>query len=57
MDKITRYEWFGNSFILFLLSVFVFTIPFAVIYLIRNLVQIETQVQDGEALSDYLKSK
>jgi hypothetical protein len=57
MDKVTRYEWNGNGIILLLLSLFVFTIPIAVVYLITNLLRIETQVPDSEKLSDFLRSR
>ncbi len=57
MDKVTRYEWHGNGIILLLLSVLVFTIPLAAVYLITNLISIETQVADGQKLSDFLRSK
>jgi hypothetical protein len=56
MDKVTHYEWFGNVFLLVILSILVFTIPIAVVYFITNLVEIETTVTDGEKLSDFLKS-
>jgi hypothetical protein len=57
MDKVTHYDFVGNVFLLFLLSILGFTIPFAVVYFITNLVKIETAVPDGEQLSDFIKSK
>jgi len=57
MDNVTRYEWHGNGIILLLLSLLVFTIPLAVVYLVTNLISIETQVADGQKLSDFLRSK
>jgi hypothetical protein len=57
MDKVTHYDFVGNVFLLFLLSILGFTIPFAVVYFTTNLVKIETAVPDGEQLSDFIKSK
>ena len=57
MDKVTRYEWHGSGIILLLLSLLVFTIPLAAVYLITNLISIETQVADGQKLSDFLRSR
>jgi hypothetical protein len=54
MDKVTRYEWHGNWILLVLFSVFIFTIPIAVIYFFSNLLKIETAVSDSEKLSDFL---
>lgn len=57
MDTVTRYEWHGNGIILLLLSVLVFTIPLAIVYLITNLLKVETKVADAQKLSDFLRSK
>lgn len=57
MDKVTRYEWYGNGIILLLLSLFVITIPLAVVYLISNLLTIETTVSDTGKLSDFLQKR
>lgn len=54
MDKVTRYEWHGSGIILFLLSIFVFTLPLAAVYFITNLLRIESAVSDSEKLSDFL---
>jgi hypothetical protein len=54
MDKVARYEWHGSGLILFFLFILGFTIPFAVIYFMTNLLQIETEVADADKLSDYL---
>ena len=54
MDKVTRYEWHGSGIILFLLSLWVITIPLAVVYFVANLLKIETTVPDGSKLSDFL---
>jgi len=57
MDKVTRYEWHGNAIILIVLVALVITTPFAVVYFIINLIQIETEVKDGEALNDFLNKR
>ncbi len=57
MDKVTRYEWHGNAIILIVLVALVITTPFAVVYFITNLIQIETEVKDGEALNDFLNKR
>jgi hypothetical protein len=57
MDRVARYEWHGNSFILFLLFILGFTLPFAAIYFMTNLLQIETEVEDGDKLSAYLAAR
>ena len=57
MDKVTRYEWHGSGIILVVLSIFVITIPLAVVYFITNLLRIETTVSDSEKLSDFLRSR
>jgi hypothetical protein len=57
MDKVTRYEWHGNSIILFLLVFLGITLPFAVVYFITNLLKIETTVADSSKLSEFLASR
>lgn len=57
MDKVTRYEWQGSSVILVLLCLLGITIPLAVVYYMTRLLRIETQVADGEKLSDYLRAR
>jgi hypothetical protein len=57
MDKVTRYEWQGNGVILILLCVLGITIPIAVVYFVTNLLRIETQVADGEKLSEFLRTR
>jgi hypothetical protein len=57
MDKVTRYEWHGNGAILVLLSLLGITIPVAVVYFMINLLRIETQLADGEKLSEFLRSR
>jgi hypothetical protein len=57
MDKVTRYEWHGNGVILVLLCILGITIPFAVVYLVTNLLRIETQVPDGTKLSEFLLAR
>lgn len=55
MDKVTRYDWHGSYVILLLLSLLGITLPWAVVYFMLHLLRIETQVPDGEELSDYLR--
>jgi hypothetical protein len=57
MDKITRYDWHGNYFILRLLFLPGITVPWAVVYFMTHLLSIETQVPDGEELSEYLQAR
>jgi type III secretory pathway component EscS len=57
MDKITRYEWHGSALVLVLLWILGITIPFAVVYLMTNLLRIETQVADGTRLSEFLRAR
>jgi hypothetical protein len=57
MDKVTHYEWQGNSLLLILLCLPGFTIPMAAVYFMNNLLRIETQVPDGEKLADYLRDR
>jgi hypothetical protein len=57
MDKVTHYEWQGNTLILTLLCVLGITIPIAGVYYMNNLLRIETQVPDGEKLADFLRAR
>lgn len=57
MDKVTRYEWQGNGILLVLLCLLGVTIPIAVVYYIENLLRIETEVSDGEKLTEFLRTK
>jgi len=57
MDKVTRYEWHGNGFILVVLCLFVITIPIGVVYFMSHLMKIETGVSDGAKLSEFLGSR
>ena len=57
MDKVTHYEWQGNTLLLILLCLLGVTIPMAVVYFMNNLLRIETQVPDGEKLADYLRTR
>ncbi len=57
MDKVTRYEWHGNLFVLMLLCLLVITIPFGVVYLLTHLLKIETQVDDAAKLSQFMASR
>ena len=57
MDTITRYEWEGSGILLVLLCILGITIPLAVVYFMTNLLRIETQVADGEKLSEFLRAR
>ena len=57
MDKVTRYEWQGSGVILVLLCILGITIPLAVVYFMTQLLRIETQVADGEELSEFLRKR
>jgi hypothetical protein len=57
MDKVTRYEWQGDSVILILLCLLGITIPMAIVYFMTHLLRIETQVADGEKLSEFLNAR
>jgi hypothetical protein len=57
MDKVTRYEWHGNGIILVVLCLLGITIPIAVVYFMTNLLRIETKVQDGTKLSEFLQAR
>lgn len=57
MDKVARYEWEGSGVLLVMLCILGVTIPLAVVYFMTNLLRIETQVKDGEALADFLRAR
>jgi hypothetical protein len=57
MDKVTRYEWQGSGVILILLCLLGITIPLAVVYFMTHLLRIETEVTDGEKLSEFLRTQ
>ena len=57
MDKVPRYEWQGSGFVLILLCLLGITVPLAVVYFITNLLRIETEVSDGEKLSEFLRAR
>ena len=57
MDTVTRYEWQGNNVILILLWILGVTIPLGIVNLITHLLRIETQVPDGEKLSEFLRER
>jgi hypothetical protein len=57
MDKVTRYEWHGSGVVLVLFCILGITIPVAVVYFMTNLLRIETQVADGEKLSEFLRTR
>jgi hypothetical protein len=57
MDKVTRYEWEGSAVVLVLLCLLGITIPLAAMYFMTHLLRIETQVADGEKLSEFLRAR
>jgi len=57
MDKVTRYEWQGNGILLVLLCMLGVTIPIAVVYYMKNLLRIETEVSDAEKLTEFLRAR
>jgi hypothetical protein len=57
MDKVTRYEWEGSGVVLILLCILGITIPLAVVYFMTNLLRIETEVADGDKLSEFLRKR
>ena len=57
MDKVTRYEWQGSGVILVLLCILGITIPLAVMYFMTHLLRLETEVADGEKLSEFLRQR
>ena len=57
MDKVTRYEWQGSGLILVVLCFLGITIPIAVVYFMTHLLRIETEVADGEKLSEFLHTR
>lgn len=57
MDKVTRYEWQGSGVILVLLCLPGISIPLAVVYFMTNLLRVETQVADGEKLTEFLRQR
>lgn len=57
MDKVTRYEWQGRGVTLVLLCLLGITIPLGVVYFMTHLLRIETEVADGEKLSEFLRTR
>jgi hypothetical protein len=57
MDKVTRYEWQGSGVVLILLSILGITIPLAVVYFMTNLLRVETEVADGQKLTEFLRAR
>lgn len=57
MDKVTRFEWHGNIWILTLLTLLVITSPLAVIYFIIHLLVIQTEVASADDLSQSLRKR
>lgn len=52
MDKIKRREFVGNWIIFWVLGISVIGIPFAILYLIENTIEIEYEVENGEKFMD-----
>ncbi len=57
MDKVTRYEWQGSGVTLVLLCLLGITIPLGGVYFMTRLLRIETEVADGEKLSEFLRTR
>ena len=57
MDKVIRYEWQGNGLFLVLLCLLGLTIPIAIVYYMENLLRIETEIADGEKLTEFLRTR
>lgn len=57
MDKIRRREFCGSWLWFAVLGLSAIGIPFAVLYLIDNTVEIETEVKDGEAAWDEIRKR
>ncbi|MCB9845413.1 MAG: hypothetical protein H6811_05455 [Phycisphaeraceae bacterium] len=50
MGRVVRYQFMGSLPVLILLSVFVITIPWAVVYLLQNTLRLEHETDDPEAM-------
>ena len=57
MDKIIRREFTGNWLIFGVLALTGLGLPFAVLYLIDNTVEIHTEVKDGEEAFEQIKRR
>lgn len=57
MDKVARYEWQASGVVLVLLCILGITIPLAIVYFTTHLLRIETEVADGEKLSECLRAR
>ena len=57
MDTIRRREFHGNWLWFALLCLSGVGIPFAVLYLIENTVEIETEVKDGESAWEKIREQ
>lgn len=57
MDRVTRWEWHGNSLVLLLLCVTVVLLPLGVVYFMTRLLRIETEVRDASELSDFIEKR
>lgn len=57
MNRISRWEWHGNTLLLLLLCLTVVLIPFGVVYFMTNLLQIEEEIADASKLSEYLAAR
>jgi hypothetical protein len=57
MDKVTRWEWHGNSVVLILLCLTGILLPVAVVYFTTKLLKIETEVKDAADLSAFLEKR
>ncbi len=57
MDRITRWEWHGQLWLLTLLALTGILLPVAIVYFMTNLLRIEENVPDATKLSDFIASR
>jgi hypothetical protein len=57
MDKITRWEWHGNTLILILLCITGILLPCGAVYFMTNILKIESEMKDSDALSTFLDAR
>jgi hypothetical protein len=54
MDRVTRWDWHGNTLLLLLLCLSGVLLPLGVVYFMTRLLRIETEVKDASDLSDFI---
>ncbi len=57
MNRVTRWEWHGNSLVLSLLCLSVILLPVGIVYFMTKLLQIEETFEDATNLSDFLSAR